>query len=168
VGLFDEENWGKGYAEENDFSLRAARSGWRNVLSGNVFVEHIGAVSFAENTGEAITKNLQKLNAIYPDYDASIQSFIQKDPPRVLRNNVAIELLCDEVNSAKGGKDINGKSILFVSHTLGGGTQNAVDSLTARLVEEGQTVFILNSPVIGFWELHSQATNVVIKYRFPQ
>ena len=47
VGLFDAERFGRGYGEENDFCMRAAGAGWRNVLAGDVFVYHEGAVSFS-------------------------------------------------------------------------------------------------------------------------
>src|SRR5258705_6355050 len=46
VGLFDEENFGKGYGEENDFCQKAGKLGWKNVLAANVFVQHLGGVSF--------------------------------------------------------------------------------------------------------------------------
>jgi GT2 family glycosyltransferase len=46
VGLFDAERFGRGYGEENDFSRRATRAGWRNVLCADVFVFHAGGVSF--------------------------------------------------------------------------------------------------------------------------
>ena len=56
IGLFDAETFGRGYGEENDFCMRAAAAGWRNVLAGDVFVYHEGAVSFS---GErlALTEN---------------------------------------------------------------------------------------------------------------
>ena len=40
VGLFDEENFGRGYGEENDYALRARAAGWRLVLADDVFVYH--------------------------------------------------------------------------------------------------------------------------------
>src|SRR5262249_39452413 len=47
LGLFDAERYGRGYGEENDFCMRAAKVGWRNVLAGDVFVYHEGSVSFS-------------------------------------------------------------------------------------------------------------------------
>ena len=37
VGIFDEEAFGRGYGEENDFCLRAAKAGFRNVLAEDIF-----------------------------------------------------------------------------------------------------------------------------------
>jgi GT2 family glycosyltransferase len=48
TGYFDEERFGRGYGEENDFCMRAAAAGWRNILAADVFVYHKGSVSFGE------------------------------------------------------------------------------------------------------------------------
>ncbi|MGU7808089.1 glycosyltransferase family 2 protein, partial [Escherichia coli] len=47
VGYFDEETFGRGYGEENDWCQRAAKAGWPNFHQLNVFVYHKGGVSFA-------------------------------------------------------------------------------------------------------------------------
>ena len=46
VGLFDEETFGRGYGEENDFCQRAEQAGLRNVLCDNAYVVHHGGASF--------------------------------------------------------------------------------------------------------------------------
>lgn len=69
-GGFD-EIYGKGYNEENDLVMRAARCGYRAVLANHAFVWHDGEASFA---GAAITrdtwerKNRAILDARYPEY----------------------------------------------------------------------------------------------------
>jgi hypothetical protein len=42
VGFFDEQRFGRGYGEENDFCLRASARGWVNRLCADVFVYHAG------------------------------------------------------------------------------------------------------------------------------
>ena len=77
VGPFDAERFGRGYGEENDFCMRAAGAGWRNVLAGDVFVYHEGAVSFS---GErlALTENAGKTLAdLYPDYLRKVREYVQ-------------------------------------------------------------------------------------------
>ncbi|WP_422409247.1 MULTISPECIES: glycosyltransferase [unclassified Endozoicomonas] len=168
IGYFDEQKWGKGYAEENDFSLRAASRGWRNILAGNAFVQHLGSVSFAENAETFIAKNLQMLNSIYPDYPLNVESFIRKDPIRPLRNNVSMSLLKKEINETVGNKKTRGKGILFISLSFGGGTKVATDDLASLLEKEGQCALMLTSPEPGLWELSSHKTNAVIQYKWPQ
>ena len=85
VGLFDAERFGRGYGEENDFCMRAAGLGWRNVLAGDVFVYHEGAVSFS---GErlALTENAGKtLVELYPDYVRKVRDYVAHDPASTLR-----------------------------------------------------------------------------------
>ena len=88
VGLFDAERFGRGYGEENDFSLRAARAGWRNVLAGDVFVFHEGAVSFSQERGERAEAALRALLELHPDYLRLVHDFNLRDPTQALREAV--------------------------------------------------------------------------------
>jgi GT2 family glycosyltransferase len=100
VGLFDAQRFGRGYGEENDFCMRAAGAGWRNVLSGDVFVYHEGAVSFS---GErlALTENAGKTLAdLYPDYLRKVREYVRHDPAGTLRaaiDNARTALGTDEL-----------------------------------------------------------------------
>ena len=52
IGTFD-LGFGAGYGEENDFCLRAARAGWRNVLADDAFVVHAGRPLVRRDEGRA-------------------------------------------------------------------------------------------------------------------
>jgi glycosyltransferase involved in cell wall biosynthesis len=155
VGYFDEDQFGKGYGEENDFCLRAATLGWRNVLACGVYVQHHGSLSFKESKAQLINTNLQKLNRLYPDYSANVQQFIQADPPASARNPVAKILLQRHAS----------RYLLFVTHTLGGGTQVATDALARRLADEGEAVLELASREGGIWELRAHGLRSLMLYR---
>lgn len=88
VGPFDEQRFGRGYGEENDFSLRAAVRGWRNVLCGDVFVYHVGSVSFSEERHERMRAAGQTMRELHPDYDAKVAAFIAADPLAPCRQRV--------------------------------------------------------------------------------
>jgi len=88
VGLFDAERFGRGYGEENDFCLRAARAGWRNVLAGDVFVFHEGAVSFSSERSERAEAALQALLEVHPTYTRLVRDFSARDPVHSLREAV--------------------------------------------------------------------------------
>ena len=92
VGLFDAERFGKGYGEENDFSMRAAKKGWLNVLCADTFVFHQGGASFqAAKTGLQSSAG-EMLRALHPDYEEKVHRFILHDPLKELRQAIDIEL----------------------------------------------------------------------------
>jgi GT2 family glycosyltransferase len=80
VGQFDADTFGRGYGEENDFSMRVAEAGWRNVLCDDVYVVHHGGASFGPLGLKPDESALQKLLALHPDYLERVQAFIDTDP----------------------------------------------------------------------------------------
>lgn len=143
VGLFDEARWAQGYAEENDFSLRALARGWRHLAACDLFVEHHGSVSFGQEKPLRVRENLAKLNALYPDYPAKVERFIERDPIAPARARINMALLARLAPSW----------ILFVSHGLGGGTDTAIAGLRRRHAAEGRAVLLLRSTPAGRVEL---------------
>ena len=92
IGDFDGAPFGRGYGEENDWSLRAAGHGWRNVLCPAAYVAHVGHASFAETGERPGGENLNRLVARYPRYNAQVADFIARDPLAALRARVAARL----------------------------------------------------------------------------
>jgi GT2 family glycosyltransferase len=88
VGPFDEERFGRGYGEENDFCMRALKAGRRNVLAGDVFVFHEGGVSFSDERGTLMDAAAAALLEAHPDYGERVQEFIAADPAQPLRASV--------------------------------------------------------------------------------
>lgn len=76
VGLFD-EIYGKGYAEENDFTMRAREAGWLCATANRAFVFHFESRSFGnEQRQELIARNHKILLKRYPGYDKLIQEYL--------------------------------------------------------------------------------------------
>ena len=92
VGLFDIENFPRGYGEENDFCMRAAAAGFRNVLCQNAYVAHEGGVSFSESTQALMKIGGERLMAKHPTYDAEVSEWIAHDPVRARRDEIAAAL----------------------------------------------------------------------------
>lgn len=46
IGYFDEENFGVGYGEENDFCLRARKAGWNLALADDTYIYHAQSRSY--------------------------------------------------------------------------------------------------------------------------
>jgi GT2 family glycosyltransferase len=93
IGVFDLERYGTGYGEEVDFCMRAARAGWRNVIAGDVFVRHVGEVSFRD-TGLARRAAAQAtVDGLYPEFQTGLRTFLAADPVSELRQRADRELL---------------------------------------------------------------------------
>lgn len=101
-GDFDRATFGRGYGEENDFCLRVAAHGWRNVLCDTAYVGHQGGASFAVQGHHPGGENLARLNARYPGYNARVAEFILRDPLRPLRERLAQRLATRRRDPAQG------------------------------------------------------------------
>ena len=88
LGGFDAATFGRGYGEENDFCLRAAAHGWRNVLCDDAYVVHVGGQSFAPLGEKPGGENLARLVARYPRYNAQVADFIARDPLAAIRKRI--------------------------------------------------------------------------------
>jgi len=80
LGLFDEETFGLGYGEENDFSMRAHQGGLRNVLCDDVYVVHLGGRSFGPLGLKPDESTMRRLLSRHPDYLKQVEAFISSDP----------------------------------------------------------------------------------------
>jgi O-antigen biosynthesis protein len=119
IGHFDPA-FGAGYGEENDFCLRAAAHGWRNVLADDAFVAHTGGRSFKEQKATLVPPNAARLVARHPGYDAMVQRYIAADPLRALREATRTQ------QSLAAAPDAG---VLHVIHHHGGGTESHVRTL---------------------------------------
>lgn len=88
LGLFDAERYGRGYGEENDFCMRAAKAGWRNLLAADVFVFHEGAVSFSEDRHPLQQAAARNLIEAHPEYHAAVHEFLVADTVAPLRDAI--------------------------------------------------------------------------------
>jgi GT2 family glycosyltransferase len=61
IGYFDEKNFGKGYGEEEDFSCRVIKKGYKNILADDTFIYHYGSTSFKSDKAVYIKNNKRKL-----------------------------------------------------------------------------------------------------------
>ena len=67
IGVFDPV-FGLGYGEENDFCMRAAAAGFRNVLCDDAFVLHLGGSSFGDKRADLAERNMRMLLERHPQY----------------------------------------------------------------------------------------------------
>ncbi|HEX6795812.1 MAG TPA: glycosyltransferase [Casimicrobiaceae bacterium] len=118
IGAFD-ASFGAGYGEENDFCLRAAAAGFRNVLADDVFVVHTGGRSFEGRKDELGGRNLALLERLHPHYPAMVRDYVADDPLRPLREAARLRL----------DLETPARRVLHVVHDRGGGTEAHVRTL---------------------------------------
>jgi GT2 family glycosyltransferase/glycosyltransferase involved in cell wall biosynthesis len=68
VGYFDEEAFGKGYGEENDFCFRCLDYGYRHLLCDDTVIFHKESQSFSESKYKLMENGKRKLDERYPTY----------------------------------------------------------------------------------------------------
>jgi len=132
VGLLDAQRFGRGYGEENDFCMRARATGWRHVLALDTFVRHSGGVSFGAEKPVRVQEAQQLLAELHPGYAPAVARHIDEDPARTARLKVDLARI-----RASGLP-----SVLFVSHTGGGGTERHLHELAAALASRANVLLL--------------------------
>jgi len=108
--------FGRGYGEEVDWCRRVSeRHGGRHLGLGGLFVEHRGGSSFgsAEKL-KLVLANNKIISGRYPDYDQSVQEFIQRDPLSATR--LALGLAWAGLRQSPVP--------VYLAHDLGGGAEH--------------------------------------------
>lgn len=134
LGYFDEEAFGRGYGEEVDFCRRAAAAGMRNLLAMDVFVRHVGEVSFADSSHPGKAAAARILAERYPDYSASVGAFVNADPALVGR----LRLSFARWREQRATRPVE---VIF-THALGGGTERHVQEVVAELREQREVIIL--------------------------
>lgn len=130
VGVFDEATFGRGYGEESDFCMRARYQGWRHRLAADVFVFHVGGVSFGPEKAALVETAQQAVRERHPGYELLVAEHVQQDPARDLRERVDWQRLARSPR----------RRLLFISHALGGGVQRHVRELAQWLEPEAEVL----------------------------
>lgn len=134
TGLFDVENFGKGYGEENDFCVRANGRNWRHLLAMDAFVYHAGGISFGESKSPREQRAMELLRKLHPQYEPAVMKHVAEDPARDGR--LAVQLACLQESALP--------LVLAVTHARGGGTERHVQELAGVL--RGQANFLSMRP----------------------
>ena len=134
VGLFDEQTFGKGYGEENDFCLRATAKGWSHQIACDIFVRHEGGASFGAAADERIARAYAILLHRYPHYAAHVQHHVHENRTAPWRFAATMALF------RRSGLP----TILLISHAMDGGIRRHIQETIARGF--GRANFLLLQP----------------------
>ncbi len=146
VGLFDEENFGQGYGEEDDLVLRARKLGWKMALADDVYIYHAQSKSYSSDKRHALSERAGKI--LREKHGESIISqsvrFCQQD--LVLEGiRARAQVAIDRDNYLNSGRQFAGKKILIILpvNTPGGGA-NVIRSESIALNKMGVSVTFFN------------------------
>ena len=134
VGLLDEENFGKGYGEENDWCQRAIQQGMTNVHVENLFVYHKHGGSFlSEDKQKFIEEHGKILDRKYPMYYREVACYFELDPNKDVRKYVEWRLL----------SNMSIPTTLAFDHSLGGGATAYLEKRATEVLNHGEAFAII-------------------------
>lgn len=142
VGLFDEENFGLGYGEENDFCLTASKKGWKLAVADDAFVYHAQSKSYSnERRATLVAHASAQLERKHGS--AAIRRGVEMT--RESRNLAYMRAQALQIELSLPSLPKKQPSMLFLlpAATAGGGS-NVVMSEARALGELGIHVAILN------------------------
>ncbi|HEX3108063.1 MAG TPA: glycosyltransferase [Thermoanaerobaculia bacterium] len=116
IGFFDEERFGGGYGEENDFCMRALARGWVNVADDATFVYHRGHQSFGATRESRQAAATQALERVHPRYMPTIAEFMKHDSLEPVRARIRNALDVGRASARPGGL----KPALRIAHVVHG------------------------------------------------
>ena len=135
VGLFRDDVFAQGYGEENDWCLRAAHLGWRNVAAPGVFVAHSGGRSFGAAKSLLMQRNAAVLERLHPGYDAYVKAALVAEPLLHARRRVdRLRLLRSPGQPATA----------LITHDAGGGVARHVAWRCGELSASGRSPIVLS------------------------
>jgi GT2 family glycosyltransferase len=88
IGYLDEESFGRGYGEENDYSLRARAAGFRVRLCDDLFIAHAGSASFGDSNAPGELAGNAAMGRLHPTYHDDVQRFIRENPLAAAREPI--------------------------------------------------------------------------------
>ncbi|MCL4832184.1 MAG: glycosyltransferase [Caldilineaceae bacterium] len=172
IGHFDENAFGAGYGEENDFALRARKAGWKLALADDAYVYHAQSRSYSHERRRQLSA--QAHTALLAKHKASvIEAGVD-----YCRNNWVLEgiraraavLAEREALNQQGRRLYGGKRVLFVlpiNHPGGGGNVVIKEGLAMKQMGVDVHLFNLASCRPGFEQSYPDIT-LPIHYGEPE
>lgn len=147
IGYFDEERFGVGYGEENDYCLRARKAGWKLALADDVYIYHAQSKSYS-------TERRKKLSEL------AAKTLVEKHGQKIIDEGVNYSLTSRILMGIRarsshyyaqweflnqGRKKFSDKRVLFILPVkFAGGGSNVVISEARAMLDMGVDVQIFN------------------------
>lgn len=85
IGKLDDVAFPKGYGEENDFCMRAARAGFINVVDDRTLIFHKRSASFLSAKKDLLAAGRAVVDARYPEYNRLVKVFTEGGTMQAMR-----------------------------------------------------------------------------------
>lgn len=92
IGLFDEQKFGRGHSEDNEYSMRIRSRGFKCITTTNVFIGHDGGTSFKEDSEPWKINGRKIMKDEFPYYFDEIRLFFHNDPIKKERKILEVEI----------------------------------------------------------------------------
>jgi GT2 family glycosyltransferase len=132
VGVFDEEKFGRGYGEENDWCLRCIKAGFKNLIATNLFVYHKHGGSF--NTEEKEKLSQDHLRVILSEYHNYLKEVdLIKNDLKYNKTRATLLAFLISTNSKE--------NVMVFNHNKGGGADSFIENKI--LQEKNKKMFLV-------------------------
>ena len=159
IGYFDEESFGQGYGEENDYCLRARKAGWKLALADQAYIYHAQSKSYsserrkqlAEQAGKTLAKKYSQRII-----DQGVEVCRWSPVLEGIRARTRIMFQREDFIE-KGNREFAGKSVLFIlpiEVASGGGNVVITEARAMRAMGVEAGILNLKSHQKGFSEAY--------------
>jgi len=163
VGLFDEETFGQGYGEEDDFNLRVGYAGLKKVIADDTYIFHAQSKSYSFEKRMRLSavsgEKLKKKHGLQ-----TIESAVSTMHPSRLfegiRSRASVMVERDSIIE-RGKEAFIGKKVLFVLPVMdAGGGANVILDEAQCMQKMGVDVRVFNLPEYkdGFLQSYKHST----------
>jgi hypothetical protein len=147
IGYFDEENFGDGYGEENDYCLRARQAGWKLAVADDTYIFHAQSRSYSDEKRKMLSERAGARLAQKHGQSVIDGGVALCIGDRILRGiRERSRIMIDRQGFVQLGQErFAGKRVLFVLPiSVSGGGGNVVISEARAMREMGVEAAILN------------------------
>ena len=100
IGLFDEV-FSPAYEEENDFCMRAYKSGFVSALDDSTFIFHHGKASYKTQTNKLQEEHMQLMLQKHPEYLEIVSGFCNENPLQYIHKKMSSLILQNKKDKFK-------------------------------------------------------------------
>lgn len=139
IGVFDDETFGRGYCEENDFCMRLRAKGYENIVCDDTYIYHYHTASFQKEKQQILKRNKEILLSRYPHYDFLVASMEKSEKLVDIRARIDQSFVQYEQDG------ISKSNVLYVIQYANGGSVKTNEDLMEYVASHRWNVFMLNS-----------------------